>query len=155
MRSLYLGMVISSLFYANVQQAVPGAPPTASKAYTYPLGTDNPRSTVVNFLEAYRRQDYRIGHVAVLIPNGRVLIVGGNALNCDSQPNPELYDPASGQFIAASPSAFPADSGFSTASVNLLPSGGVLAILVVDADSIVEPRCTILQTEPSLLQPAS
>lgn len=73
----------------------------------------------------------RAGHVAVLLPNGRVLISGGNALNCDSQPNPELYDPAIGQFTLASPSAYPPDSStLSAVSASLLPSGSVLALLV-------------------------
>jgi hypothetical protein len=71
-------------------------------------------------------------HVAVLLPNSRVFIAGG--ANCGPQPNPELYDPAIGQFTLTSPSAYPPASGLSTVSASLLPSGNVLSILIVGCD---------------------
>jgi hypothetical protein len=74
----------------------------------------------------------RVGHVAVLLPNGRVFIEGGGS--CDAQPNPELYDPVSGRFTLTGPSSYPPE--LSAVSASLLPNGNVLAILNVGCDMI-------------------
>jgi len=68
----------------------------------------------------------------VLLPNGTVLTEGGG--NCDEQPNPEVHDPASGQFTLTGRSAYPPSSGLSGASASLLPSGNVLITLYVGCD---------------------
>jgi hypothetical protein len=40
----------------------------------------------------------RSGHTATLLPNGKVLIVGGMRHNQDFYKSAELYDPATGKF---------------------------------------------------------
>jgi large repetitive protein len=67
-------------------------------------------------------------HVSVLLPSGKVLIVGGNLCGDGGQPNPELYDAATGEFTLTGPSAFPA-SGLAAIAASLLPNGNVLSIL--------------------------
>jgi len=42
----------------------------------------------------------RFDHAAALLPNGRVLIVGGIERNGVMEPSAELFDPATGHFIA-------------------------------------------------------
>lgn len=42
----------------------------------------------------------RFDHAAVLLPTGRVLIVGGLERNGVTQPSAELFDPAKGRFTA-------------------------------------------------------
>jgi len=42
----------------------------------------------------------RFDHAAVLLPTGRVLLVGGIERNGVTQPNAELFDPATGRFTA-------------------------------------------------------
>jgi hypothetical protein len=74
----------------------------------------------------------KAGHVAVLLPDGRVFIEGGGF--CDFQPNPELYDPSSGQFTVTGQSVY-ADWGLSAVSASLLPNGNVLATLEVGCDA--------------------
>ena len=73
----------------------------------------------------------RTGHVAVLLPNGRVFIEGGGSCNID--PNPELDDPATGQFTLTNPSLLGPYS-LSAVSGSLLPIGKVLSILIVGCD---------------------
>ena len=74
----------------------------------------------------------RAAHVAVLLPNSKVLIEGGNA--CDATPNPELYDPATGLFALTGPSAYSSSWDLSPVSASLLPSGNVLTTLYVGCD---------------------
>ncbi|HEY7335911.1 MAG TPA: kelch repeat-containing protein [Bryobacteraceae bacterium] len=78
----------------------------------------------------------RVLHVAVWLPNGKVLFEGGNS--CDDNPNPELYDPASGQFTLTGPAAYPASWDLSAVSASLLPRGNVLITLDVGCDAISE-----------------
>ena len=64
----------------------------------------------------------RNGHSAVLLPNGKVLIVGGYNASGDIFPSPELYDPATGSFSPTGNLRTPRHS----ASATLLVDGRVL-----------------------------
>ncbi|HWD91346.1 MAG TPA: kelch repeat-containing protein [Verrucomicrobiae bacterium] len=63
----------------------------------------------------------RAAHLAVLLPNGKVMVVGGGGFNDKYISNAELYDPASGQWTYAGQTRV---SSYDTAAV-LLPSGKV------------------------------
>ena len=68
-------------------------------------------------------------HQAILLGNGKVLIIGGSGAN-DRVPNAELYDPATGTFAPAGP--YTSDvCGFNScqgAVSALLPDGRVLIV---------------------------
>lgn len=63
----------------------------------------------------------RVGHTATLLPNGKVLIVGGQDVNLKLIASAELYDPATGTFSLTGSTVARA---YHTAT--LLPSGKVL-----------------------------
>ena len=70
----------------------------------------------------------RIGHTANLLPDGRVLIVGGATLpipnsNTHLQPTAEIYDPQTGRFKEVPFSATPVERAYHTAFVTLENSG--------------------------------
>src|SRR5262245_59747170 len=64
----------------------------------------------------------RESHTATLLPNGKVLVVGGQNLDRGFLSSAELYDPASGTWTATR--SVPLARGFHTAT--LLPNGKVL-----------------------------
>jgi len=66
----------------------------------------------------------RAGHKAILLPDGRVLIVGGDQ---GHNPPAEVYDPLTGTFALAGSSAYPDDYFPETAT--LLVDGNVLTTL--------------------------
>src|ERR1700688_5113350 len=66
----------------------------------------------------------RSGHTATLLPDGKVLIVGGMRRNQDFYRSAELYDPASGKFQSTGDMAIPR---VGHAAV-LLHSGRVLVV---------------------------
>jgi hypothetical protein len=61
-------------------------------------------------------------HTATLLPDGRVLIVGGNSVT-DTLASAEIYDPLTGSFAFAGSMGTPR----STHTATLLPDGTVLA----------------------------
>jgi len=61
-------------------------------------------------------------HTATLLPEGRVLVVGGEAATGEYLPSTELYDPVTNRWSFAAPLSAP--RGAHTAS--LLPNGRVL-----------------------------
>ncbi|WP_437759564.1 Kelch repeat-containing protein [Sorangium sp. So ce1389] len=67
-------------------------------------------------------------HTATLLPDGRVLVVGGYTLNRNEMPegrtSVEIYDPATGAWTAAAPTNLPRMQHTAT----LLPSGRVLVV---------------------------
>ena len=67
----------------------------------------------------------RANHTATLLPDGKVLVVGGDGGSSGDLASAELYDPASGFWTATDSLAKPRFFGFSATS---LPSGKVLLI---------------------------
>jgi hypothetical protein len=67
--------------------------------------------------------------VAVLLPNGKVLIEGG--FGCGDEPNPELYDPTAGVFSLTGSSS---DPSLGPVAASLLPNGDVLTTLALGCD---------------------
>src|SRR5271169_4666853 len=74
---------------------------------TFALGAAAFRATVPSTVQvgsltsAGQMLNPRSGHTATLLLNGKVLIVGGMRRNQDFYKSAELYDPATGKFLAA------------------------------------------------------
>src|SRR5437763_8961842 len=91
---------------------------TAAALLGAPLAT---QGTPVNFVITGSLATARYFHTATLLPNGKVLVAGGDG-NGPSQESAELYDPASGTWTATG-SLSP---GTSEHTATLLPNGKVL-----------------------------
>jgi uncharacterized delta-60 repeat protein len=65
----------------------------------------------------------RSGHTATLLPNGRILVVGGAGTNTDTPRNAQLYNPATGTWSQAG--IITARAGH---TATLLPNGKVLIV---------------------------
>ncbi|HVS88720.1 MAG TPA: kelch repeat-containing protein [Candidatus Acidoferrum sp.] len=92
----------------------------------YPTGTTSAEiydPATGSFASAGNMTVTRIHHAAVLLPNGKVLIVGGQSDPNTYLNSAEVYDPATNTFTATG-SMSTARRGF---SATLLPSGNVLA----------------------------
>ena len=99
---------------------------TAAALLGAPLAT---QGTPVNFVITGSLVTARYFHTATLLPNGKVLIAGGDG-NGPSQESAELYDPASGTWTATG-SLSP---GTSEHTATLLPNGKVLVAGGVNGD---------------------
>src|SRR5579864_437072 len=86
-RSRLLLVVTVTLTFAVAAAAFRGSVPSPASAGSITAAAPmlNPRS----------------GHTATLLPNGKVLIVGGMRRNQDFYKSAELYDPATGKFQPA------------------------------------------------------
>jgi N-acetylneuraminic acid mutarotase len=102
-------LVVGSLVAAYAQTAELYDPSDGTNG-TWARTTTNPLST-------------RYGHTATLLPNGKVLVAGGNYIIYPATTSvAELYDPVSGTWAAAV--GMPSERYFHTAT--LLPNGRVL-----------------------------
>src|SRR6059036_1206941 len=99
---------------------------TAAALLGAPLAT---QGTPVNFVITGSLATARYFHTATLLPNGKVLVAGGDG-NGPSQESAELYDPASGTWTATG-SLSP---GTSEHTATLLPNGKVLVAGGVNGD---------------------
>src|SRR5947199_9022132 len=100
---------------------------TAAALLGAPLAT---QGTPVNFVITGSLATARYFHTATLLPNGKVLVAGGDG-NGPSQESAELYDPASGTWTATG-SLSP---GTSEHTATLLPNGKVLVAGGVNGDT--------------------
>lgn len=96
-----------------------------STGYSLPITElyDSTSGTWLQIMESSPQHVARYGHTATMLPNGKVLVVGGKSVNGDSSlGSAELYDPVSGQWIQT--------GGLHAArwqhTATLLPNGKVL-----------------------------
>jgi WD40 repeat protein len=82
----FLGVLLTSIF------AVTGIPLEISQPAVSPVGSVSPAPPMLQ---------PRSGHTATLLPDGRVLVVGGMRRNQDFYRSAELYDPAANKFLPA------------------------------------------------------
>lgn len=75
----------------------------------------------------------RDSHTSTLLPNGKVLIVGGKDENFDPLASAELYDPATGSFMPTGSLA----TGRYFHTATLLPNGNVLVVGGFDVNDAV------------------
>src|SRR5438874_585225 len=99
---------------------------TAAALLGAPLAT---QGTPVNFVITGSLATARYVHKATLLPNGKVLVAGGDG-NGASQESAELYDPASGTWTATGSLS----TGTSEHTATLLPNGKVLVAGGVNGD---------------------
>src|SRR5207249_312001 len=116
---------------------------TAAALLGAPLAT---QGTPVNFVITGSLATARYFHTATLLPNGKVLVAGGDG-NGPSQESAELYDPASGTWTATG-SLSP---GASEHTATLLPNGKVLVAGGLNGNFDTGS----LHATPALYQPAS
>jgi hypothetical protein len=101
----------------------------------------------------------RSGHQAVLLRDGRVLVVGGD-LRCDQEcvlhPTADVFDPATGQFTPTQPMV----QGRQHATASLLPNGRVLVAGGYDqhgdamaSAEVYDPATGMFQAAPSMSTP--
>ena len=99
---------------AATATAIASASATPSSAPT----ADSPASwTAISMLE------HRWNHAATLLPDGRVLVVGGGSFE-DGRATAELYEPGTGMWTATGTMV----KGHSHGATTLLPDGRVLAV---------------------------
>lgn len=82
------------------------------------------RGASIGFERTGSLANARYGHTATLLPNGKVLVVGGYTVEHGNVASAELYDPASGTWTATGSLTTP--RGGHTAT--LLPNGKVLVV---------------------------
>ena len=99
---------------------------TAAALLGAPLAT---QGTPVNFVITGSLATARYFHTATLLPNGKVLVAGGDG-NGPSQESAELYDPASGTWTATGSLS----AATSEHTATLLPNGKVLVAGGVNGD---------------------
>jgi len=100
---------------------------TAAALLGAPLAT---QGTPVNFVITGSLATARYFHTATLLPNGKVLVAGGDG-NGPSQESAELYDPASGTWTATGSLGAARNGHIAT----LLPNGKVLVAGGFNGDS--------------------
>ena len=121
------GMVLIAGGYNGAIPATP--PPTDPDAGFFYTGTFPATAELYDpgtgtFTATGSLNAAREGHTATLLPNGLVLITGGNDSDLSLQrlASAELYDPGAGTFTAAASMAVPREGHTAT----LLPNGMVL-----------------------------
>ncbi len=87
-------------------------------------------AATASFDAAGSLQQARVGHTATLLPDGRVLVVGGVGRRYDDLASAEIWDPATSVFAPAGSLT----RGRSYHTATLLPDGRVLVVGGEDSD---------------------
>ena len=135
---------------AGGQEQVEGGPQTLAVAEVYDPSTGD-------FTVTARLNEHRAGHAAVLLPGGKVLIVGGIQTTTPGFGNSldiaELYDPATGDFSAVGKMALRRSGLYS--GVVLLNDGKVLVAGGAFAEIYDPATNTFSRTEDMLTNHSS
>jgi len=120
-----------------------------------PLFAETYKAKADSFLVSGGMSTTRIGHVAVLLPDGKVLVLGGipaiQNLH-DQPPNPayaELYDPTASMFSPVPGLAI----SFQKYTATLLPTGIILIVGGEDSAAIASPEVQLLDPNAGVVAP--
>ncbi len=127
-------LVVGTLPYAGVPYPAPGTAPLLS-------GTDIYSSTTNIWTPGTPLATPRWGHTATLLPDGRVVIIGGYSWYDQLQSSVEIYDPATNRWSAARPLSSP--RAYHTATLladgTILVAGGTGLLGALDTAERYDP----------------
>ena len=148
---LVAGGAIDTEYFTSLASAELYDPTSGTWTNTGSMVTLNPYSLIPG----------RFNHAATLLPNGQVLVTGGNAKvpgNLQAVPRAELYDPVAGTWAAAGT----LNTSRASHTATLLPNGKVLVaggwypfLALVATDSAELYVGTLTLTKPTQLSDGS
>ena len=155
----------AAIFVTRPDQPAVGGPSQSPNATSRPSATTSPSGGPSAAVVAPRAAAWaatgnmitpRLGHMAVLLLDGRVLVVGGGAAvaGADDHTSAELYDPGTGTWASTGSTRSP---DASTSSATLLADGRVLVAggMGLASAELYDPVSGTWSATGSLLAPSS